>query len=403
MIGRMLARLSPEDRLILACAAVEADPSAIDARLMSPLRWDRFERTCSRCALEPLVYVSLQRLARRGRVPAQTMARLKEAYQLNVMRNAGHFGRLQQILRAFVRAGIDVIALKGVALAERVYGNIGLRVMSDIDLLVRRGQIQLAASLLDELGYTWERPLTPRVHPFHLPPRFSPDGASVVELHHHIFEPQRVQLDAGEVLDRLWRRCQAATIASTPVRVFAPTDMLLHVILHLMGPGPFLGMFGWVCDVAQICRCHSGELDWDELLDYGGQLGVTSQLYYALWLARSLLDAPIPPDTIASLESTVGFGPVARRALEALLVTALLPDDRTVGWLPLGTTAGLVSRLLGSNPKPPTAAQLGWIYLKRRLYWYEKRLLLNSRPYRTMLYPARRALSSWEQGRRHTK
>lgn len=403
MINLVLARLSPEDRLILASACVEADPSTLDALLISPLRWDRFERTCSRCALEPLVHASLQRSTRRDRVPAQTIERLEKAYQLNVLRNAGNFGKLQQILRAFVGAGIDVIALKGVALAELVYRNIGLRVMSDIDLLVRREQLQLAAATLDGLGYTHEQPRTARVHPFHLPPRFSLDGTTVVELHHHIFAPQRMQLEARVVIDRLWRRSQVATIASTPARVFAPADMLLHVALHLMGPGPFLGMFGWVCDVAEICRCHGGELDWEELLAYGGELGVNSQLYYALWLAHSLLDAPIPAETLSSLESTVRLGRVAREALGALLVTALLPNDRTVRWLPLGTTAGVVSRILASNSTPPTAANLGWIYLKGRLYWHEQGLLLHSPRYRTHLYPARQALSRWLHGSRHPR
>src|SRR5205085_1224654 len=52
--------------------------------------------------------------------------------------------RLEESLRALNAAGIDVLLLKGAALAYTVYGSFGVRPMRDIDILVRHGQAEAA-------------------------------------------------------------------------------------------------------------------------------------------------------------------------------------------------------------------------------------------------------------------
>jgi hypothetical protein len=60
---------------------------------------------------------------------------------------------LAKVLDAFQTAGIDVLVLKGTALAHLVYPQPGLRSMRDVDLLVSRSQARQAQTLLAELGF----------------------------------------------------------------------------------------------------------------------------------------------------------------------------------------------------------------------------------------------------------
>jgi len=52
--------------------------------------------------------------------------------------DARNYAELGQLLRSLKDRGVEVIVLKGAALAETVWKNIALRPMADMDLLVDR-------------------------------------------------------------------------------------------------------------------------------------------------------------------------------------------------------------------------------------------------------------------------
>jgi hypothetical protein len=57
------------------------------------------------------------------------------------------------VLNACQRHSIQVLVLKGAALAETVYKDIALRPMSDVDLLVKPAQLAQTRHLLATLGF----------------------------------------------------------------------------------------------------------------------------------------------------------------------------------------------------------------------------------------------------------
>jgi len=61
--------------------------------------------------------------------------------------------QLKEILIKFESQKIDIIPLKGVFLAEHVYGNSAERVMSDIDLLIKEENINQTVDILSKMGY----------------------------------------------------------------------------------------------------------------------------------------------------------------------------------------------------------------------------------------------------------
>src|SRR5262249_24515565 len=103
----------------------------------------------------PLLASRVKRLRLEG-VPTTIAAMLQTAYRLNVAHNAMLADELRRVLSLLVEAGVPVIPLKGVALAESLYGDMAVRVCSDLDILVPRSMAKGALEALGPMGYRAE-------------------------------------------------------------------------------------------------------------------------------------------------------------------------------------------------------------------------------------------------------
>jgi hypothetical protein len=149
--------LSSERRLLLACAKANLSVEELEriAQELSRPDLDWNYLTAAACAhgVAPLIYHNLQRSRATRVLPPRPTETLRKSYYGNAARNSFLYGELRNVLNAFRDKRIEVIVLKGAALAETVYPNRALRPMSDIDLLVRKEKLtQVEATLLD-MGY----------------------------------------------------------------------------------------------------------------------------------------------------------------------------------------------------------------------------------------------------------
>jgi hypothetical protein len=79
--------------------------------------------------------------------------RLHRIYLVHLGRNTRRLHRLGKLLRLLEQAGIRVAVLKGAHLAEAVYRNIGLRSMNDLDILVRKTDLDRTMQCIGEAGF----------------------------------------------------------------------------------------------------------------------------------------------------------------------------------------------------------------------------------------------------------
>jgi Uncharacterised nucleotidyltransferase len=128
---------------------------------------------------------------------------------------------LRSTLADFHRRGIPVISLKGPWLAERLYGDASLRSCCDLDLLVHRSDIAVAADLLTDLGFLPSGRPDDYARPFHR-------GSISVELHHDVENPLAFNFD----VEAAWSRARYAEFQGVPARLLAPADELLFLCLH---------------------------------------------------------------------------------------------------------------------------------------------------------------------------
>ena len=236
-------------------------------------------------------------------VPSNVLQRLREIYLMTGARNTLLYQELGLVLQALQHDNIPVIVLKGAHLAALVYRHIALRPMSDIDLLVRRSDLERAAAKLHDLGFTGppagEVPMVSQ-EGHHLPMMHKAPETGI-EVHWAPFWPPRL---AGIANDGCWARSCPATIAGAATRVLSPEDLLLHVCLHdaCHAPhGPFGSGLRPLCDIAEIIRHYRETIWWAEVQARAVEWHAERSVYLALWLARELLGVAVPPSVMEGL------------------------------------------------------------------------------------------------------
>jgi Uncharacterised nucleotidyltransferase len=312
--------------------------------------WDQFLRRAQRLRVAALVRPTLTRLVDASRVPPEVLRRLDQVYYERALRNARLGASLAEVLAAFSRQGAPVIVLKGASLAEHVYGDIAVRPMRDLDVLVRPRDLDLADRLVRELGYVPDESYRTadwyRRHHHHLVPYRSGDGSSILEVHHHIFPPAP---DLRVPIEDLWQRARQADLGFGAALVLAPADLLLHLSVGLSAVEHFLGGLKTLCDIAAAIKRYDTALSWPCLLESARRYGLAKPLYYGLWLARDLVGADVPPPVLDQLRRAIRGRWAEDRVVKWMSRTAVFryEGDRSV--VPPGLLSGVLAELLASK------------------------------------------------------
>ncbi|MCD4736607.1 MAG: nucleotidyltransferase family protein, partial [Bacteroidales bacterium] len=120
--------------------------------LCEDVNWEIVQRLSNLHLVTPIVYHVLKDLDHENKIPKTILQILKRTYKQTVMCNLGLFSTLNSVLRVFNENAISVILLKGAVLADDLYNNIGLRHMSDIDVLVKHDQMDEVNTALSKVG-----------------------------------------------------------------------------------------------------------------------------------------------------------------------------------------------------------------------------------------------------------
>ncbi len=326
--------MEQDDLLVLCLRNAGTSESAWRCPLLSPAEWKKLIDRAKRHRVLPLLYSRIRSAMDVTRIPPETRARLHEAYLRCAARNVRVYDELRQVLRLLDPAGIPVIALKGAHLAELVYGDIGLRPMIDLDLLLPEHDIGRARQMLVEAGYTGSG------HDDHHVCLRRPDGQHPVELHWSLCSPSfPFRLASGPI----WDRSEPARLAGEKVRILAPEDLLLHLCLHASYHHLFDTPLRYLCDIAAVVRHHRTGIDWPRLCALAKQSGLDRCAYLTLWSTARTLDCAIPVEVLRELRPR-DLAP----SWEAWALTRVLdPKDHTAA----SFTSVNLSRLGGAGQR----------------------------------------------------
>lgn len=303
--------LRPEQEFLLAVLGNTLNAEAEKPREVQTqyLDWEYIRNQSRTHRIGPLLSQACLSLpAICGNIPPELRQDFQEQYQQSYLHNLLLYQQLDLLLRQLAEIQIVPVLLKGIFLARWVYGNIALRPMQDIDLLLEPQDIERAEQLLLDEGYTyildhltfvsdWQRThetlLFTRLkyQGYHLPTMIKTVGIFQisVELHHHLTPV----LDAQQI--------QAIEIPHTkiPLRTLTPEYFLLHLCFHLHAHAieGKLPLLIWHYDLLKFLKHCDSCFDWSLLLSlaeqFQGQEIVVTRLAEAYRLFNYSLPEPL--------------------------------------------------------------------------------------------------------------
>ena len=271
-------------------------------RLITSEGWNNILSQLTLTGLAPLFFSRLANTSLAADVPATVLQALQEEYFLHGARNMIIFNDLCSLLEELRPRGITVLVLKGGCLAEMVYGDIALRPMRDIDILVRRKHLEEVEQVLIGMGYgPGERPPIKEqcgMH-HHLIP-FTRPGGPPIEVHWSL-TPAGCRFPM--TLEDLEEKAREVYVNGSSALMLCPGDLLVHLCLHICTNHCFSMLeLRNLCDIAEVLRHYGDEIDWKSVGERTRRFGVGKYVYSTLIVAERLFGAALPPEALELID-----------------------------------------------------------------------------------------------------
>lgn len=314
----MISSMAPEDELCLLLArgqlTSEVRTRALEL-LATPLRWPVIMERARSHQVYPLVYRNLGDLGFSG-VPEGVQTGLKSLYLANALRNQMLAEELARVLSLLGDAGIPVIPLKGVSLAQSLYGDPAARVCGDIDILVPPGDVIRAIDLILASGYHVEvnHPYFSKLalrHGRHFSVVREGRGISFVLEVHSILVQHSSKND--EAVRDLWAEARPQTYFEVAARSLSPEWEFLYLCMHAADHD--WQVLKWLVDIHQIAL--SGTLNWQKAMEEAERLELGPVVRQTLAVSSLLLGTPLP----------ASFSPAALPERLRIFPQTPLPED----------------------------------------------------------------------------
>jgi hypothetical protein len=256
--------------------------------------WDYFASLANEHGVVALIFNNLGKLGFLPGLPEKIVQTLKNALMLSLSRNAFHTSVIIEVLRILNENNIKTVLLKGLALEISVYGNSGLRQMTDVDILLDRSNHKRARKLLIENGYV----SLPVKSLFHLPiiaysgkhlPSLQKNGASL-DIHLELFGGKR------NILTRLlYENSSEISINDQYAHIPRPQLFFLYLVKHLysheLNNESQLRLYA---DLVILIEKYREEIINYDLLSYATKAGMSQILAWRLEPLRDLWGITFP-------------------------------------------------------------------------------------------------------------
>jgi hypothetical protein len=271
--------------------------------VLQQLDWNFFLESALWHGVAPMVFNNLKNLPERHHIPDEVIENLKPDYRKNFVRNTILFAEFDRILAAFEKHQIQVIPIKGAAFARNVYGDIALRPMSDIDILVKRTNVHRAKKIVYELGY---RPykgnnLDQLLKTYYHIKFIDSANKIPLEIHWAVTGPNHpylIRTVDSKLVDTWWRRALRYNTECQNILSLNPADQIYLLASHFFkhrfnrSNGVFnsCGALIQLCDIYNLAIYYKNDIDWEKLKIESRQIGLYKIVSVCLSIVKEIFD-----------------------------------------------------------------------------------------------------------------
>lgn len=250
--------LSAELRLLASLSDLSLSVSEAQEKIKEAagIGWPRLLAAGTMHKLLPLMAYNINRLGLERMVEASTATAIGEAYLAHLREKEQQRAVLRILLAEARLRRLEVIVLKGSAIAETLYPRPELRPSADIDLLVRESDFPAIEGMVRELGYrevVAERNVHHSVFVRSDAPRLR------VECHRGLW----IELRHRYSLEDIWTRAFTGELAGEEARTMSYEDLLCHLTFHIASHHYFRAPLLWYYDLCRLISERGDRIDWD--------------------------------------------------------------------------------------------------------------------------------------------
>jgi hypothetical protein len=253
--------------------------SEIHRLVFLQLDWKVFLESARWHGVVPLVFNNLKNIPERHQIPDEIIEDLKSDYRKNLVRNTIIFAKLDRVLAAFEKHRIQIIPIKGAAFTREIYGDIGLRPMSDIDILVKRADVYHAENVVHELGY--KQVGKTDYHNGYI----NGDDNFYLEIHWAVASPKHPSLIRAvdsKLIGTWWSRALPYNSKFQNILSLNPVDRIYLLASHFfkhrfIRPNKVFDSRGaliQLCDMYNVTNYYKNDIDWEKLKIKSRQIGL---------------------------------------------------------------------------------------------------------------------------------
>lgn len=296
--------------VMLSSTTLEKDQiSSLKELITSEFDWEIFIKKCTQHRIISMCFKNLSSYFS-DMTPRHVLDLLKKYYDNYAKRNNALLIENHRVSQKLHEAGIPCLSLKGISLIALVYGDIGLRRASDIDLLVPRDQVYDATKVIQMLGYDHFVKDLDSDQKLRVPNVYSHEWR--MRWHHHILEFSRPASSSNDGLDHFYVEIHIAlnhptagyclkneplfdksittTLSGFELETLPLEEYFLFLCEHLYRETRFIShikngtdqRLSKYCDVNEFADRLGDQLDWALLTDIALQANMKRPVHYTL-------------------------------------------------------------------------------------------------------------------------
>ena len=309
----------------------------------SGLDWDQVFCLADFHGLLPLAF---EFISRNGlQMPHEVLNRFQEASHGVAAQNLALAAELLRVTAEFECRGIDYLAYKGPLLASDLYGNLALRISSDLDIVVRKSQAERVCQSLQGIGFLDKNGLSAEqrsaVFRYGFEHSFRNAAGVEIDLHWRIV-PEFVSPSLNDEV--MWSRAVMRPLCGRSIRTFSPEDLFFILCLHA-------GQHEWAqlslfSDLHRVLQIHH-ELRWDIVLQHLADPNTERTVLVTLQILNAFWNADVPEQ----LRNRIDGDPQVQRIVHHV----------TRGWASMEVPHGSLAWMMERTAEEPAAARLRYV------------------------------------------
>jgi hypothetical protein len=264
------------------------------------VRWERVVELANMALVTPTLWTAVVQLGVEDAVPEDVAWYLSELHSMNRTRNHAIKQQIVEIIVALNQIGVEPLLLKGAAfLITGMYDDPASRIMSDIDVMFRIGDVEKVLETLSTLRYR-SQVLEASLFDFcqHVVPMFRSGEPAAIEIHTRLFH----EWTDPEVVtnEDVWTDSVPVRVDGLSLRVLSPSHSAIYNVVHseVHHENFELGRISLrdLLDLAIISRLHSASIDWRSIEARMKRHDLGRVLRSYLHIGMKLFGSPVPPD-----------------------------------------------------------------------------------------------------------